>query len=643
MPIDRKYIARSPRRIFEIMKKRILALVLCFIMILPMAVSCSKEPVKSEMQMYFSQQIYDFDPLNAFNNDAQAKIVSLIFAGLYKVNENGKVERDLVKKEEIVNNSDRNEYTVKLYLNDTCWSDGSAVQASDVLYTFQRVLKAQGSSDAAALLYQIKNAREVKNGDVSKDDLGVLAVGTKEIHIQFTHEISKEDLEQLKLNLSSPALFPVREMNVEGKPDWAKKQSSMSFSGPFIIRKVSYTNGNKQLLLERNSYYYRNREKDAEDKYVTPYRIYVDFEYSPEDQIIMYENGQVLYVSDIPLSLRSQYKEKADIIDTLSTHTYYFNQNALIKSAKAGEEEGFKLFAVKEVRQALSLAINRQTIAEAVVFGTPATGLVSNKVFSTTYAKKTFREKVGALASLSSADATAKIASLIETAGINPSDYTFSISVRAGDEDHVAIANIVCEAWCALGFNVTVNPVGIKVNEDKDPVTKEDAKDIRDDIYEEDCVIGGNYEILAIDLVAKSPSAFSVLAPFAIDFTGNLTIDGRDIVEIPHSTGYTSEEYNELITKAFKATNAADKEEYLKQAEKLLVEDDAVVAPILFNQVGVLQNKKLTKLEESYYGFHYFTDAKLKNWEEYRDIYFPSETEAPEEEAPVEDPAGGAA
>ena len=605
-------------------------------MVIPVFSSCSNEIVESQLQVYLSHQIYDLDPLNAFSNDAQAKVVSLLFAGLYKLDDNGKPQPDLVKKAVINNDYEEKRYTILFTLNDTCWSDGSSVQSSDIIYTFQRVLKSTKSNDAAALLFKIKNAIEVKNGDVSIDDLGVYAIGTKEIEIEFNKEITKEDLKEFQLNLSSPALFPVREMNAEGKEDWAKKQTSMVFSGPFILRKVSYTNGNKQLLLERNSYYFRNREKDDADKSVTPYRIFIDYESSPEDQLAMYESGQVVYVGEIPLSLRSKYADEVELLDTLSTHTYFFNQNALIDSTKPGEEDGFALFSIKEVRQALSLAIDREAIKAAVVYGKVATGLVSNKIFSTIKDKETFRDKVGTL----SLTDKAKASTLLASAGIDPTCYSFSISVRAADEVHVAIANIVAETWKNLGFNVSVNEVGVIVNDEKDPVTKEDVLDIRDDLYEEECIKAGKYEVLALDLVAKSPSAFSVLAPFAIDFTGNKTVDGKNNIVVPHSTGYTSEKYNELITKAFKATDPEQVTEYLKQAEKLLVTEDAVVAPILFNQNGVLVHEDLSKLKESYYGYHYFTKAKLKNWVEYRDIYFPLETEE-EDEAPVETPTSG--
>ncbi len=626
---------KAPRRISEKMKTRIIALILCVVFIIPMFSGCSSEVVESQLQIYIAHQVYDLDPLNAFTNDANAKFITLLFSGLYKIDEKGKVTEDLVKKAEVNNDYDKKEYTLTLTLNDTCWSDGSAVQSADVLYTFHRVLKANKSNDAAALLFKVKNAEKVKNGDLSIDDLGVYSVDTKVIEIKFEEEITDDVLNEFKLNLTSPALFPLREINVEGKEDWAKKQTSMVFSGPFLLRKVSYADGNKHMILERNSYYYRNREKDKEDKYVTPFRLYINFEASATEQLALYNNGQVMFLGDIPLESRSTYEKTAEKQNTLSTHTYFFNQNAVITSSKGVET---KLFSYPEVRQALSLSIDREAIKNMVVFAETATGLLPNSMFASNSRKETFRETFGNLSiGKNDAKVTELLTSLKEK-GIDPKDYAFSITVRESDAVHVAIAEKVAEAWSALGFTVTVNPVGVMVNDEPDPVTNEIPQDIRDDLFDENVVNGGDYQVLAIDYVAKSANPLSMLAPFSIHYNGNKTLDGRDTVEILHSTGYRSEEYDALIKQAIESNDPDEAARYYSEAEKLLVETDAAVAPIIFNQSAVLINKDLKKLTVSYFGNYNFTKAKYKDWAAYNEVYFPETEEGGEaEQAPVED------
>lgn len=639
------------------MKKRIAAIAFCLIMILPLLASCAGETNESYLQMYISHQVYDLDPLNAFTNDAQLKIVSMIFSGLYKVDEKGRVTEDLAESLTVHNDPSKKEYRMEITLRDTYWSDGqSAVTANDVLCTFERVLKSQKDNDAAALLYKVKNAKDVKSGECSISDLRVYA-DNKVVTIYFEDEITDADVEEFKMNLTSPALYPLRSNLVEGdlKIDWAKKKATIACSGPFKVSKTSYINGKKVLQLERNSYYFRNREKDSEDKYVQPLKIIIDYEQTGEEQVNLFNQGQVLFVGEIPLSLRSQYASTAKVSEGISTHTYLFNQNAVISSSKAGEEDGVKLFAIKEVRQALSLSIDREAIAALAVFADPATGLLSNKIYEDAATKKLFRNGAEAVIATTADLAAAK--QLLADAGINPSDYTFTISVRAGgamDENpndstskptvnkdagfadgyelHAAIAESVAKVWSEeLGFNVTVKPVTVEEKQDNEvDGTGERQSDIVDDLFDEDYK-NGNFDIIAIDLVPKAPTAYAVLAPFAYDYTGNRSVNGRDTVETTHITGYNSEAYNELIDLAFAAETTEDQVSYLRQAEQQLL-DDAAVMPIVFNQNAVLVSDKLTKTSVSYYGFYNFTGARLKAWQDYKDVYFPETTDEVEKE-----------
>ena len=605
------------------MKKRAVALILCLMMILPVFAACGGETVMSYAQMYLTHQIYDLDPLNAYTNDAQLAVVNLIFSGLYKIDENGGVQRELAASEKIKNDDLRKEYVLSITLRDTMWNDGSAVTANDVVYTVRRIMKANASNDAAAVLMKIKNAKAVKFGDESIDSLGISAVEEKVVEIYFEEPITNDLLTQIKYAFAAPALFPLREIYVDGKIDWAKKPVTMVCSGPFMIRKVSYESGKCQLLLERNSYYFRNREKDAEDKYVTPYRIYVDYEYEIEDQVALFNNGQSLLVGEIPLALRAEYKNKANVTDRLSTHTYIFNENAVIN--------GEKIFANKAVRQALSLAIDRDYIAnEIAVFARPATAFVPYKVFETDSARKSFRSVGGDILSTSANIDEAK--ALLKSAGITASYFSFAITVRASDELHVAIAEAVAKAWKELGFKVTVRKLNVEGKSAGEiDATGEVQKDIRDDLFDE-CYKGMNdsdFQVIAVDYIAKTPDAFSVLAPFAIDYTGNLTVDGKENKVTPHISGYNSAEYNELINKAFDSSNLSERAGYLHEAETLLLEDMPLM-PVIFNQSASLVSKSISGYTRSYYGYYGFTKLNVKNWQNYNATYFPGETSTAE-------------
>lgn len=602
------------------MTKRILAFVLCVLMLLPCFVSCGSK-VNEDMRgayitMHLADRVYDYDPANAYNNDSALKVASLLFMPLFRMNEKGEVENELVKSYTIKSDVNSHEYKMTITLNNSYWSDGTPISANDVVFAWKRILDVESTSEAAPLLYQIKNAKAVKEGDLSIDALQIYAINTTTLEIFFEEKLDSKgkvavDYDGFIRNLTSYALVPLREITVSRTSDWAKKPATMVCSGPFMIRRISYAKENDSLMLERNPYYLRNKEKDALDKSVKPYRLLIDYTLSADEIMAGYENGEIFFVGDIPLSYREQYKKKAEITSALSTHTYYLNENA--------EIGGTKLFAVKEVREALSLAIDREAIADAVVFAKAATALVPYGLFNADSAKKDFR-KVGGNILSTSADLDAAKAKL-SAAGIKASSYSFKISVPAYDEVHVLIAEMVADAWNALGFKVTVEKVAVKINDDIG-TTNEVPTDIRDDVFLERFMVG-DYEVAGVDLISYSTDAFGILANFAVGFSGqamNMGLkdeNGQPYYVLPtHITGYENEAYTALIEKVHATTSITERAALLHEAEEMLLADMPVI-PIIFNEDAYLERKDLSGTDSTYYGTRIFNDTKQKNWTKY--------------------------
>ncbi|MBE6595676.1 MAG: hypothetical protein E7644_07755, partial [Ruminococcaceae bacterium] len=442
----------NPRRNTNMMK-RVLALVLCLLCILPCFVSCKKDENDKGafIRAYLSEPIYDFDPLNAFNNQDTLNIVSLLFQGLFVANDKGKPEKALVDSYKYVEDKEEGTYTLTLVLNSTKWSDGVLVTASDVQFAFRRLFDPDTSHHAAALLYDVKNARAILEGNDSIDHLGIVIVNQSTIEIQFERSV---EIDTFLVNLCSPALFPIRADIAEGNDNWAKKSSTLVCNGPFMVRSMNYSDEDG-FILERNSYYYRNRTKDDLDKYVTPFRIIVDYSTDFAEQFTTIgtnDLGALRFIGRVPLDILendafAELVEDMKVTDSASTHVYYLNQNA--------EINGKKLFADANVRKALSLAMDRETIANALVFAEAADGLVPLTVTDRAGKSTTFRKKAESYLAASPNVAEAK--SLLQTAGVNASSYSFAISVDANNEDHIKIAELTAAAWKALGFNVTVN------------------------------------------------------------------------------------------------------------------------------------------------------------------------------------------
>ncbi len=688
------------------MSKRIVALLLCLVMCVTAMVGCTKR-IKADSEvkgayitMFLTDEVYNFDPAYAYMNEEAESIISLMFTRLFSLDSKGKLVYELAEEYEIKEDDKTNEYTMTITLRDAWWSDKMKLTAEDIVYAWKRILSPENSFACAALLFDLKNARAVKASNCSIDDLGVCALNDKTLQITFEKPI---DYEKFLVNLTSLALAPLREDYVSKGADWAKKPSTMVTSGPFKLSKVKlvvddtityldingtgdkgeiYTKPHDEskatysmLVLERNACYNRDPEdKDLDwNESVEPYRIVVYCAKSDADLLaafkggmidtIDYDNdirtkddqfdvcGDIFYMGNIPLSLRgdADLMKSATITDALSTMSFYLNENALVKNTATGESVA--LFANADVRRALSLALDRNAVAQKLVLGEAATGLVPNGIFNTTR-KNSFREEGGSLIS-TNADKTAA-AELLTSAGINPADYSFSIMVNANDDDHLALAQMAKEAWAGLGFQVEIEERGTIINNDYLVHIDSRPSDICDDLFAES-IADGTYAVSIIDYCAYTAEAYSMLAPFAADFSG--AVD-KDFNMMPHTTGYNSEKYNALIEAIYflpyrsqisaedyasfkgyvsaeefqKVLDSVDavyaeygidtskledaKATLLHKAEELLMNEMPII-PVVFNQNATIIAKDLKGVEGDLYVSYKFEGANLKNYEDY--------------------------
>lgn len=568
--------------------KRVLSLILCAVMLLGTLAGCTtlaKDDKGMVIDVYLSTEMVDFDPALHYNDNAMVKVFDLIYEGLTNLDENGKWEKALMDDYELLGNDEDGWYML-IYLKYTRWTDGRSVQAADFMYAWKRILDPEFRSEAAAMLFDIKNARAVKMGDATVDDVGVAAVDTYTLQVEFE---KKPDVDKFFTIMASAAFVPLREDVVTRDEDWARQASSIMTNGPFALKELTL---GEIMRLERNTYYFLSGdENQALDKYVIPYRLITNYSYGDAAaQLAKFEAGELFYLDEIPLSARAQYKDSAVISDEMATHTYYFNTNN-------------ELFADARVRRALSMAIDRNEIVNIVTYAKAATGLVPYNVFET--GKGTSFREVGGDVISASAD-VAGAQALLKEAGVTSGAFT--LTIRPNEVDR-AIAEYVKGVWGSLGFTVTVEePEAARVS-NPDIVAYYDTFTEK---YQ-----SGDFDVIAIDLQMLVPDAFAALAPFAVSFSGNGVDMASDTYDLyGHVTGYASEEYNALIESAYTAEDDAARAATLHEAEALLLNDMPVI-PLVFLQDAYLVHKDLSGYESSYYATRVFNRMKLKNYTDY--------------------------
>lgn len=568
--------------------KKLIALIMCTVLLVPVLTSCmgikpTDEDKGAEIPVHLSTEIYNLDPAYAYLDDAGAKILSLIYEGLFTYNKDGKAVKALCTDYKTYTNRE-GEFVAEFEIADTKWSDGRSINANDFVYAWKRILEPEFQSKAASLLFDVKNARECKNGDVSIDDLAVVAAETRVLQVTFTKEININDFINV---LASPALVPLREDKANRLTDWASYYATMVTNGPFYVK--LFTPGDDLMVLERSIYYYRDIDNENErlDKHVAPYRLNISMG-DLEDSLVAYNEAQLMFDSELPVSVRAEANVKT--LDTLSTATYVFNnQKAPFDNA--------------DVRKGLSMAIDRNELAAVVGYAKAAEGFIPEGIFDKT-AKDSFRGNGGALIS---ADANMDEAKKLTKSA---STKEFTITCRDNDVDK-AIAEYVQGQWEKLGFKVEINAV------DFEHYTNIEYDQYDDLLY--NAYSTREFDVIAIDSQMLATTAFNELASYSKNFSGGaMDLASGDFSAVTNLCGYDNAEYDELIEAAFAETDKAKRSELLHQAEEKLVAD-MPVAPLFVYQNGYVQDGDLTKLDTNYLGAVIFTDAKLKNYERFKE------------------------
>ena len=127
------------------MKKttRILSLVLCLLTLAGCFAGCASKDttVGPQINMYLSSEVYNFDPAYAHVDASASKVLGLLFEGLYKLDDNGKVTAAAcdnwiyTEDEGVLKDTDEdNVYKMVITLKDSAWSDGRALHADQFVY-----------------------------------------------------------------------------------------------------------------------------------------------------------------------------------------------------------------------------------------------------------------------------------------------------------------------------------------------------------------------------------------------------------------------------------------------------------------------------------------------------------------------------
>ena len=323
---------------------RVLVAVGLFSMVIP-ALAAQVPPgtalaEKQELVRNNGSEPSSLDP-HKVESDVENNIISDLFEGLVSVSPTGEIEPRLAEKWE---NKDNTVWTFHLRPGVT-WSDGTAITAQDIVWSWQRLVSPLTASPYASYPgnMHIVNGAEIAQGQKAPETLGVKAVDDATLEVTLTQPNAA-----FLAMLAHPSLVPLDKVLISRYGDKWTKPEHIVTSGPY---KLSQWVVNERIVAERNPRYWDNAHTVINKVTYLP----ISFETADVNR---YKAGEIDIVYTVPINQFAQLKktmgDQLDVSPQLATYYYEFNTTR-------------PPFNDPRVRRALNMALDKDIIAEKVL------------------------------------------------------------------------------------------------------------------------------------------------------------------------------------------------------------------------------------------------------------------------------------
>lgn len=440
--------------------------------------------------------------------------------GLTRLDKDGKAIPGVAKDWKV--SDDKLTYTFNLR-SDAKWSDGSPVTAKDFEYSWKRTLDPKTKGQYSFMVAWVKGGTAYNEGKGKVDDVAVKALNDTTLEVKL--ETPKPFfLEQMAF----PTFYPQKKEFVDKMGDkYGADADKVLYNGPFKMD--TWVHG-QQVVLTKNDNYWN---KDSVKLTKATFQIVKD----TAAAVNLYETGQTDRTS-LTRDFVDQYKSKPDFHTAPVLGANYFQYNQVKHD----------FFKNAKIRKAILWAIDRDKYADLIFHnGTVgSTGWVP--AGTSNGAGGDFRKDNGDLIGKHTADDAKKL--LAE--GLKEVNLTalpkMTLLLDDGDLGKKAGEFLKEQLRTNLGYDINVENVPFKTRLKK-----------TDD---------GQFDI--------------VLSSWFADYNDPMTFMDMWVTGGPfNESKYSNKQYDDLIAKAQKELDPTKRMGYMKDAEKILM-NDMGIGPIVF-------------------------------------------------------------
>lgn len=544
------------------MKKKVISMLLVAAMVLGLVACGSKDSGdtgsksdasgEKELKVQIGPNPETMDP--ALNSAVDGGNMLLeAFECLLIVDENGELQPGQAESWE----TSDDQLTWTFHLRDGLkWSDGSDLTANDFVYSWKRVCDPNVAAPyAETVLGMVKGYDEAIAGDL--DALAVSAPDDKTLVVE---------LNNICTYFGSLAAFatlsPVQEATVEANGDgWATSADTYVSNGPFYM--TDWVSGS-HITFSKNPNYW-NADAIKLDKLTFALIEDSNAAYSA------YQSGELLMIKDVPTEEIPSLEGQDDYYVDPIIGTYYLSLNL-----------NREPFNNTKVRQALSLAIDRNYVAETLMQGTytAATSFMGPGWVDTDGSDfqenandgKPYIDNDNFEANLEQAKA------LLAEAGYPNGEGLPQITYSTNDTGyHKVVAEYLQQAWAELGVDLKVETV----------------------------------EWASFTPMRRNGDYDSSRNGWVGDYT-----DPSNMLELLYSTNgnndgkYNNPEFDAAIDESRATADPEARSAALHKAEDIMMEDMACIPVAYYNDFW-LQSDKITGMWHSANGYWHFEYADI--------------------------------
>ncbi|MDF2039299.1 peptide ABC transporter substrate-binding protein [Cytobacillus oceanisediminis] len=489
-----------------------------------------KSDVPQELRVNINTEPPSLNPGLA-QDSTSGTVLRNVLEGLTRINQDGKPENAMA--EDIKVSEDGKTYTFTI--RDANWSNGDPVTANDFEYAWKWALDPANNSTYAYQLYYLEGAEAFNTGTGEKDAVGVKAVDEKTLEVKLVNPTPYfEELTAFYTYL------PVNSKIAEANPEWATDAGeNFTTNGPFHLVEWSHSD---KILLEKSETYW-----DAETVKLDSIEMVMIND--PNTELSMFDNGELDWAGAptgaLPTDAMQALKDEGRLTTQPIAGIYNYKFNTTVEP-----------FNNVNIRKAFAHAINRQELIDNILQGEqiPAMAIVPPSMFE--------ENEKGYFSDNDVEKAKEYLQKGLEELGLKDASELPAVTLSYNtSEAHQKIAQAIQDMWKQnLGVEVTLDNSEWNVYLDK-----LDQMD---------------YQVARLGWLGDFNDAINFLEMYRDADGGN------------NNTGWESKEFQDLLAKSATETDPEARQQLLKDAEAIFMED-MPVAPIYFYTNNWVQAENL--------------------------------------------------